>query len=343
MKNSTLGSRLGLWLIALTTALLLMGCGSIGTATEGEIIVYTTMDMLEADAYLAVFNAQYPNIKVQLLSDSTSVISQRVLAEKENPIADVLWAESVTSLLVAEWNDLLLPYAPKELERIELQFRSPTAPPYWVGSHLSINVFCINTAYEEKWNLDPPHSWQDLLDPVYKGQILMPNPNTSQTGFLTLASFLQNYRETTGWQYIDQLHVNVAQYTAPGVEPCELVAKGEYAIGISLAQEAQALKKEGKAIELIFPTEGVAVQINGNALINKVSIKPAAKTFLDWAISDVAMNEYTRYHHIKTIDSNQTVPEGLPTQPTEQLRGEHFAWVAANRLRILKEWQQRFD
>ena len=74
-------------------------------------------------------------------------------------------------------------------------------------------------------------TWKDLTKPVYKGQIVMPNPASSGTGFFDVTAWLQLWGEGGkggGWKYMDALHENIAQYTHSGSKPCNMAAAGEY-------------------------------------------------------------------------------------------------------------------
>jgi iron(III) transport system substrate-binding protein len=54
-------------------------------AANGEITVYTALEDEQVTEYLAVFNAEYPNITVNIVRESTGIITARLLAEKDNP------------------------------------------------------------------------------------------------------------------------------------------------------------------------------------------------------------------------------------------------------------------
>ena len=67
-----------------------------------------------------------------------------------------------------------------------------------------------------KKNLPKPESWADLTKPAYKGQIVMPHPASSGTGYLDVSAWLQMMGEKKGWDYMDKLHANMAQYVHSG-------------------------------------------------------------------------------------------------------------------------------
>ena len=91
--------------------------------------------------------------------------------------------------------------------------------PSWIGMDAWVASVCYNTVEAAKHNLEPPATWKDLLKPMYKGHLIMPNPNSSGTGFLDVSSWLQMFGKQGGWDYMDRLHKNIARYTHSGSKP----------------------------------------------------------------------------------------------------------------------------
>jgi len=78
-------------------------------------------------------------------------------------------------------------------------------------------------------------------------------------------------------------------------------------------------------------------------LVKKDNIKPEAKVFLDWAISDSIMKLYAEQFSVTAVKTNVPVPEGFVDDPVAQLMDTDLAWAAENRSRILEEWLSRYD
>ena len=312
--------------------------------TGGSITVYTALEDDQLAEYLPLFQKEYPDIKVNKVRDSTGIVTAKLLAEKDNPTADVVWGLAASSLLVAEKQGMLEPYAPKGLEAVQAQFRDSANPPAWVGIDAWESAFCVNTVESGKKYLPIPTSWADLIKPEYKGQIVMSNPASSGTGFLSVSVILQMMGEADGWKYLDALHENVAQYVHSGSKPCKLAGSGEYAIGISFGYRAVKQKNGGEPIQPVFPKEGSGWDIEANALIKKANINPAAKTFLDWAISPEISKKYAKNFPLTAVKTDVPIPAGFPEDPIKQLYPKNdFKWAAANRDAILAEWTKRYD
>lgn len=309
----------------------------------GEITVYTALEDDIIAKYLESFKAQYPDIKVNIVRDSTGVITAKALAEKANPRADVIWGTAATSLLVLDQAGMIEPYAPKGLDRVIPRFRdTKNKVPHWVGIDVWETAFVVNTVELKNRKLKLPKTYSDLLKPEFKGQITMPNPASSGTGFLTVAGLIQSMGEEKAWAYMDRLHENMAFYTHSGSKPAKLAGTGEYLIGISFGYRGIMQKQKGEPVETVFPKEGSGWDLEANALIKKPDIKKEAKLFLDWAIGDAVMKEYNKNYAIIAIKNSNPLPEGYVKDPLKQLFKNDFDWAAKNRDRILKKWEERY-
>ena len=188
---------------------------------DATLTVYTAIEAEDLKKYAARFNEDHPDIKIRWVRDSTGIVTAKLLAEKNNPKADVIWGLAATSLLLMKGEGMLQPYAPKGLSQLDAKFRDKADPPSWVGMDAWVAAVCFNTVEGAKHNLPAPASWKDLTNPVYKGQVAMPNPNSSGTGFLDVSSWLQMFGEQGGWEFMDALHKNIAHYTHSGSKPCK--------------------------------------------------------------------------------------------------------------------------
>ena len=327
-----------LWSLAVVLAIVL---GAAPAFAKDVVVVYTALEPEQITDYMKAANKSLPNLDVKMLRLSTGDISARFMAEKDNMQADVIWGVAATNVLVFKNAGLLVPYAPKGLERVQPLFRDKANPPAWVGIDIYMSAFCFNTEVAKKHNLLAPTSWADLTNPAYKGHVVMPNPASSGTGYLSVASILQRMGEQKGWEYLDALHKNMAEYTKSGSKPCKDAASGERAIGVSFEYVAAKQKKDGAPVEMVIPKEGAGYEMEANALTKKGRANAGAKQFLDWAITDEAMTLYAKYFAAVAV-AGFPVPEGLPKDISKVVYPNDFDWSAKNRERILAEWTKRF-
>lgn len=319
-------------------------CSLPALAASKELIVYTALENEQIGKYLESFKSQNKDIDVKIVRDSTGIITAKLLAEGSNTPADVVWGTAASSLLVLEDRGMIQPYAPKGLDRVEKMLKDKANPPAWVGIDAWECAIVVNTAEAKAQNLPQVKSYQDLLKPEFKGQIVMSNPNSSGTGFLAVAGLIHLMGEKKAFEYLDKLHQNIAMYTHSGSAPAKKAAAGEFAVGISYGYAGINQKKKGAPVDIIFPIEGSGWDVEANALIKKKDIKPEAKKFLDWAISNEAINALKGDYAITAVKMDNKIPDGYSKDPLSQLiRKNDLRWSAKNRARILKEWASRYD
>jgi len=335
--------------ISLTMALTACGGGTeVAPAVDepaGEktkVVIYTAKEPEEITDYIAVAEQSLPNLELEVLRLSTGDLTARLLAEKDNPQADVIWGTAATSMIIFKNEGMLEPYAPAGLDTILPTFRDPADPPTWVGVDAYITAFCYNTERAAEFNLPKPETWDDLLDPVYKGHLVMPNPASSGTGFMFVSSVLQGMGEDAGWAYLSDLDKNMAIYTKSGSSPCKMAGSGEYPIGISFAFKAVELINDGAPMEFVLPSEGSGFEVEANALMKGSDVPDAAKAFLDWAISNEAMEMYAQRFGVVAV-AGFSPPEGMPSDVADRLFPMDFQWSSDNRDMILESWTEMFS
>lgn len=317
--------------------------GAVVAVHASDLTVYTALEADQLKTFKAAIEQANPDLNVLWVRDSTGIITAKLLAEKANPKADVVMGLAATSLMLLEKEGMLLPYAPAGLDKIDPKMRDAAEPPQWVGMDVWASALCFNTVEAGNRNLPTPTAWADLIKPEYKGQIAMPNPASSGTGYLMVSAWLQMMGEEKGWAYMDALHQNIAAYTHSGSKPCRQAGAGEYAVGLSFEYRANKTKKDGAPIEIVLPTEGLGWDMEATAIMNTTKQPEAAKKLADWAVTPAANELYAENYAIVALP-------GI-AKPLDQINGDiqamliknDFAWAAANRERILAEWSKRYD
>ena len=315
--------------------------GQVWAATE--LTVYTAVEAEDLKRYAAAFNEDHPDITIKWVRDSTGIVTAKLLAEKDNPQADVVWGLAATSLLLMKGEGMLEAYAPKGLEKLDPKFRDRDNPPYWTGMDAWVAAICFNTVEGAKNNLPVPKSWKDLTKPVYKGHVAMPNPNSSGTGFLDVSSWLQMFGQDGGWEFMDALHENISHYTHSGSKPCKQAAAGEVPIGVSFAFRGAKSKAAGAPLEIVIPVEGIGWDMEATAIVAGTEKLEAAKTLVDWSITEKANRLYNEGYAVVAIPGLAKPVEHFPDGITKAMISNNFEWAAANRKAILAKWQSRYD
>jgi iron(III) transport system substrate-binding protein len=314
----------------------------IAEASE-PLLVYTALEADQLKAYKAAFEKAHPDIEIRWVRDSTGIITAKLLAEKRNPRADVIWGLAASSLMLLAKEGMLQSYTPRGLDQLKPAMRDAGPEPTWFGMDVWSSAICFNTTEAEKRKLPKPASWADLVNPAYKGQIAMPNPASSGTGYLMVSAWIQLMGEEKAWKYMDALHQNVAAYTHSGSKPCRQAGAGEYAVGISFEYRANVTKKDGAPIDIVLPREGLGWDMEAVAIAKNTKKLDAAKKLVDWAISRPANELYAQNFAVVALPGLQPKLEFIPGDIEKMLIKNNFAWAADNRERILAEWTKRYD
>jgi iron(III) transport system substrate-binding protein len=326
-------------------ALLALAFGA--QAEKTTLLVYTALETDQLKAYQEGFNKVQPDIELKWVRDSTGVITAKLLAEKSNPQADVVMGVAASSLALLDKQGMLEPYAPLNLDAVMSAYRDKKTPPAWFGMDVWGATVCFNTVEAAKKGIAKPTSWNDLLAPAFKGQIVMPNPASSGTGFFDVNAWLTLWGDDNGkgggWKFMDKLHENIAQYTHSGSKPCTLAGNGEYVVGISFEYRANTIKAKGAPIDLVFPKEGLGWDLEAFAIHKGTKKLDAAKKLADWASSKDAMLLYGKNFAITAQPGVAAPLANVPKDYEARLVKLDFVKAAEGRERVLAEWTKRYN
>ena len=312
-------------------------------ADKTTLLVYTALETDQIKAYKDAFEAANPDIGIKWVRDSTGIITAKLLAEKANPQADVVMGVAASSLAILDAEKMLTPYQPVGFKDLNAKFSDAARPPAWVGMDVWGATVCFNTVEAQKLGIPKPETWKDLTKPIYKGQITMPNPASSGTGYFDVTAWLQLFGEADGWKYMDALHENIAQYTHSGSKPCRQSGAGEFVIGISFEYRANQVKASGAPVDIVYPKEGLGWDIEAIGIMKNTKTLDAAKKLVDWAAGKEANELYQKNFAIVAHTAVHKPNPLMPANYEQMLVKNDFGWAAKNRDKILTEWSKRYD
>jgi iron(III) transport system substrate-binding protein len=287
---------------------LLAGCGGAaagGDGPAGEITLYTSEPQENADALVAAFNEQYPNIEVTVFRSGTGELVTRIESEREagGVQADVLVAADAPTFESLKEEGLFLQYTPEGAEQIDEQFKDPDG--YYVGTRLISTIIGYNTNQVD----DPPQSWQELTDPEYRGRIGMPSPDYS--GAAAYNTALWASRPELGWEWIEALVANEPTVVEGNGQVQQGLASGQFAVGILIDYMVRDLEEQGSPVSGVFPEEGVPAIFQPAAIFENTDNREAAERFVDFLISEEGQRLSVEQNYVP-IRSDIESPEGAP-------------------------------
>ncbi|MEW5815073.1 MAG: ABC transporter substrate-binding protein [Spirochaetota bacterium] len=322
-------------LVFLLIFLVTASIGGMAQKEEAGVIkYYTDNDEAELDIFASAIS-KGTGLKLEPLRMSSGEAWARVTAEAPNIGADMHFGWPLEFALMAKEKGLLMKYISGGWKEIPAQYKDPEG--YWYGWSYWFACIGVNTKLLQEKGYPMPKSWKDLLDPRWKGEIVMPNPGTSGTAFLAVSTIMQLYGEEEGWRYLEKLHQNVDQYTKSGSAPGQLVAQGEYIIGITWDQAVETRKNEGYPIEVVIPEEGTGYALDIAIIYKNTSNPSSAKKFIDYIGSKEFHEAVSKSRSKVTYPGVESLVKFNP-----KLIDYNARWAAENRDRIMGEWKSRF-
>ncbi len=283
-------------LVILSTMLSLVGCQAQQPASK-ELNMMCTPQEEWCQGMKQEFEAKY-GITVNYVRMSSGEALARLQAEKDNPQFDIWWGGPIDSFVAAKESGILEAYNSPSYANLLDQKKYKDADNYWVGIYVGTLGFCTNTDWLAAHpGVERPKSWDDLLKPEFKGQLMVAHPSTSGTSYTALATVIQIRGEQAGWEYIKQYAGQMLQFTKSGAAPAKFVGQGEAAVGIVFSHDiVNEIDNNKLPLILSFPEEGTGYEIGGMGIIKGAKHLDAAKKWFDWALTAEAQALGPKYH-----------------------------------------------
>lgn len=225
----------------------------VGNVAAEEINAYMGTSP-DNNAKIVEFIKAKTGITVNQTFQSFGEIEARVKAEAPNFNADMIIGCGSSTGFMAKKNGWATPYVSPGWKGVPAVFFDPDGNWYDIGNFSFVLVG--NKDRLAKTGLTMPKSWKDLLDPKWKGDIIMPSPLSSGTANMMRYSFLALYGDDEGWKFLEALDKNVHHYTRSGNAPTDLVGRGEFTLGITSDENVKKRIDDGYPLVWSIPSEG---------------------------------------------------------------------------------------
>ena len=254
--------------------------------TDTELNVLCTPQEQWCQGMKQEFEAKY-GITVNYVRMSSGEALARIQAEKDSPTFDIWWGGPIDSFVAAKEEGLLEQYNSPNMANIRDPEKMKDVDNYWAGIYVGTLGFGTNSDWLAAHpGVEAPTSWDDLLKPEFKGQIMVAHPSTSGTSYTAIATVLQIRGEEAGWEYIKQYAAQMAQFTKSGAAPAKFVGQGEAAVSIVFSHDiVNEIENNKLPLKLTFPEEGTGYEIGGMGIIKGAKHLQAAKLWFDWALT----------------------------------------------------------
>jgi iron(III) transport system substrate-binding protein len=330
-------------LLALAAAVSLFAEGQ-AEPTAGPVVIYAALDTKTVNDLAAAFTkATGIPADVALQIEQAGTVASRIKTEAGSPRADVVIGGNSNFHTDLAVSGTLAKYLSPVVAQagIDRKFMDPDG--YWTGWYLGALCLLYNTKrYQEEVapkGIQPPTTWDDLLNPVYKGEVIASNPATTGGAYLMLcAQIFRLGSEQAGFNYIKALDANVAQYTSGANGSIPLVSQGEAIVGFAWGHDTIKQKLQGNLpITVVFPKD-TGFEIGGASIIKGAPHMAAAQKFIDFLLSTEAQKINADNGYRYPVRSGVTLPAAMPAFESLSLAPWDLKAAADNVDKWKKEW-----
>jgi len=351
MEGNTMNTMKGKMLvcIGLLVCVMVIFC-SLGKAEEklaSSISAYMAVTP-DNNKLLADFIKEKLGVTVNQQYMSCGEIQSRIMAEAPRFSADMVIHACGPQAFLAKEKGWSVPYDSSTWRGASEVWKDPDN--YWF-SHGTLSFFLVGSKKrlaEKGYTM--PESWDDLLDPKWKGEIITSSPLTSGAAFrilfsfMTLYGFNQGKGEDGGWTYWKALDENIHHYTRSGNAPSELCGKGEFLLGIAYSVGALDRANKGYPIYVSVPKEGTGYGPAPTFILKGTKNLEACQKIIDLLGSTEGAKFMAGLGGYDTKDPaaaspvlKELFPNGINYIPNLDLK-----WAYGNKKRLIKEWKDRF-
>ena len=304
-----------------TLCCLALGLGVLGSSqaqvASKKLVVYCPHPLVFIEPIVKKFEAS-TGIQTEVVAAGTGELLKRVEAESANPLGDVMWGGSLSTL--------------ENSKRFFEPYRSPEEANFFdevkvldgritgfTGFTQIPSVIMVNSKLIGNVKIE---GYQDLLNPALKGKIAFADPSKSSSSFEHLINMLYAMGKgdpDKGWGYVAELAKNLDGKLLSGSSAVyKGVADGEYTVGLTFEEGAATYVKSKAPVRIVYMKEGVISQTDGSAVIKGAKNMENAKKFIDFISSKETQTLIATQLNRRSVRKDAPPGEGL--MPMAQIK-----------------------
>ncbi len=275
-------------ILAISLSLLALGCSKDDRTV---LTVYSPHGKDLLGYFETEFEKAHPTIDVQWVDMGSQEVLDRIRAEKDNPQADLWFGAPAEAFDRATKEGLLEPYIPTWSNSVSVEGRD--SGDHWYGTYLTPEVIGYNTEVVKKE--DAPKDWDDVLDPKWKGKILIRDPIASGTmraifGAIVARSVAQTGSPEAGYEWLRKLDANTREYTLNPTILYQKLGRQEGVITLwDMPDIATLQTRLNIPVDYIIPSSGTPLLVDGIAMVKGSDKVAEAKLYYEFVTTPEAM------------------------------------------------------
>jgi iron(III) transport system substrate-binding protein len=300
---------------------------------EGKVVWYCSVPVETAQKVANLFEQQ-TGIKVELFRSGGSNILRRFQQEAEagKVFVDVITHSEPAAARAMTKKGMFVAFKATDFDKVPAEVKDPDG--YHVAQRL--NVMAMYYRDDKLPPPDRPKTWGDLMQPKFKGKMVMADPSFSSL----LVTIVGTLAKEHGWQYFEKMRANDIMLVQSNQQVSDMVKRGERAIAVGAdAAYVGDSKKSGLAITTLYPQDGAFV-IPSPSSIAKGSPNPnAAKAFADFMLSRT-VQELFPLEHLYSARVDVAGPEGNPPLGELKIHPVDYDYIEVESPRIKKRFAE---
>jgi iron(III) transport system substrate-binding protein len=326
---------------SLLLAAVLAGCAP-GTR-KTPLLVYSPHGKDMLSAFEAAYEQVHPDVDVQWLDMGSQDAYERIKVERNNPQADIWWGGPMTMFERAEAESLLAPYKPSWSSVVPDDARSPHDG--WYGTFYTPEVIMYNNQMLS--DQTAPSDWDALLDPQWRGKIILRSPPASGTMRVIFCAIVQREIRRTGnpdagYAWLHRLDANTKTYVADPTQLYLRIARGEAPVSLwDMPDVELQIHKTHDPFGYHMPSSGTPVLVEGIAVVRGAPHPHVAASFYEFVTSRQSILRQAREFFrvpVRTDIPADSLPAWINTHPWKPMT---IDWrdLAAHE----EQWMQYWD
>jgi len=344
-----------IFLLLVSLTLIFSACekspGSSSGPQNEKLVVHTNANSDGRGEWL-IGKAKEAGFDIEIVGAGGASLTNRLIAEKNNPIADVVYGLNNMLYENLKKEKVLVKYVPSWAGEIEAGLNDPEGYYHGLVKQAILLGYNPNTYTPET----APKDWTDLYNnPAFRGKYEAPTLLGQITPQLVVAGILTRYRDANGeygiskegWNEIKKLYDNGVR-AVEGEDAYANLASGKTPIGTLVSGTLQAKEKQyGVKAGIVNPQIGVPMIVEHVAIVNGTKKMETAKRFVEWMGSAKVQGEFAAQFNampankIAAQQANDEVKALYASLKAQQLDWAFIAenigkWVEKIELQIMK-------
>ncbi|MGH2349043.1 MAG: ABC transporter substrate-binding protein [bacterium] len=326
--------------VALCVILALTVLSGVVGAQANRVVIYSALDATVTSEVLKAFERASGLRTEALTLAAAGTLSTRIQAERARPQADIFLGGSADFHAPLAKQGLLQAYRSPALagSGIAREFYDPDG--FWYGWYIGALAIMYNRNQLAGRGGRAPASWDDLLNPAFRGSVVLPSPVTTGGGFIFVATQIFRFgNEDRAFAYLKQLAGN-ATFTPTAPAGITLVSRGEATVGMNWGHDirSQAVN-QGFPVDIVFPAD-TATEIGAVSIIKGGPNPEGARRFVDFMLSRTPQDINGKFG--LRYPTRPDVPSPLGMPPLSSLRFVRYdrQWAIDNQARLREKWQR---